>query len=99
MSKDLESRIKALEDRLTPPPDKMSTMKASNRLKQYLVDLEKGTQEDAVWWLIDEAEKVPGLEKRIRELDDEIELQYCKLLRYCEKIDELEKRKVNENDQ
>jgi len=69
---DLEARIKALEEKLTPPPDKMSTMKASNKLKQYLVALKKGTQEDAVWWLIGEAEKVPLLEKRIRELEEEI---------------------------
>jgi len=68
---DLEARIKALEEKLTPPPDKMSTMKASNKLKQYLVALKKGTQEDAVWWLIEEAEKVPLLEKRIRELEEE----------------------------
>ena len=72
MSKDLESRIKALEEKLTPPPDKMSTMKASNKLKQHLVALKKGTQEDAVWWLIEEAEKVPLLEKRIRELEEVI---------------------------
>ena len=70
MTKDIESRIKALEDKLTPPPDKMSTMKASNKLKQRLVALKKGTQEDAVWWLIEEAEKVPLLEKRIRELKE-----------------------------
>ena len=69
---DLEARIKALEEKLTPHPDKMSTMKASNKLKQYLVNLKKGTQEDTVWWLIEEAEKVPVLEKRIKELEDEI---------------------------
>lgn len=69
MTEDLESRIKALEDKLTPPQDKMSTMKASNKLKQRLVALKKGTQEDAVWWLIEEAEKVPVLEARIKELE------------------------------
>jgi len=69
MTKDIESRIKALEEKLTPPPDKMSTMKASNQLKQYLVNLKKGTQEDAVWWVIVEAEKVPVLEARIKELE------------------------------
>ena len=72
MTEDLESRIKALEDKLTPPQDKMSTMKASNKLKQRLVALKEGTQEDAVWWFIEEAEKVPLLEKRIRELEEEI---------------------------
>ncbi len=68
---DLESRIKALEEKFTLPPDKMSTMKASNRLKLTLKYLEKGTQEDAVWWLVEEAEKVPDLEKRIKELEEE----------------------------
>ena len=71
MEDDLESRIKAIEDQLTPDPDKISTIKASNRLKLVLKDLEKGTQEDAVWWLVEEAEKVPGLEKRIEELEEE----------------------------
>lgn len=75
MTEDLESRIKALEDKLIPPLDildRVSTMKATNRLKLHLVKLKKGTQEDAVWWLIEEAEKVPVLEKRIKELEEEI---------------------------
>lgn len=80
---DLEARIKAIEDKLTPPLDildRVSTMKASNRLKLYLVMLKKGTQEDAVWWLIGEAEKVPALEneismlkRRVQELEGENE--------------------------
>jgi len=71
MTEDLEARIKALEEQLIPNPDKMSTMKATNRLKQYLDSLKKGTQEEAVWWLIDEAEKVPELEARVKELENE----------------------------
>ena len=71
MTENLEARVKALEEKLTLPLDKMSTMKASNRLKRELNDLNKGTQEDAVWWLIVEAEKVPVLEKRIKELEKE----------------------------
>jgi len=72
---DLEARIKAIEEKLTPSPGKMSTMKASNRLKQTLDKMkgEKESQEDVVWKLIDQAAKVPGLEFRIKELENEIE--------------------------
>jgi chromosome segregation ATPase len=70
MTDDLEARIKALEEKLTPQPDKMSSMKATNRLKQYLDDRkgEKESQEDVVWRIIEQAEKVPSLEKEIGEL-------------------------------
>jgi len=75
MTEDLESRIKALEEKLTPSPEKMSTMKATNRLKQTLDKMkgDKETQEDAVWKLIEQAQKVPTLEKRIHELEAEVQ--------------------------
>jgi|GEM_PF-5480392 len=55
MSEDLESRIKALEEKLTPSPDKVSSMKATNSLKAALKQFkenDKSTDEDAVWYLI-----------------------------------------------
>jgi len=54
MTEDLEARIKALEEQLIPNPDKISTMKATNRLKQKLDELKKDkeSQEDVVWKLI-----------------------------------------------
>lgn len=56
MTGDLESRVKAIEDQLIPDPDKMSTMKASNRLKQYLDDHKIGneSQQDVMCRLIHE---------------------------------------------
>lgn len=72
---DLEARIKALEEKLTPDPLKISTMKASNLLKQYLDEnkIERESQEDVMWRIIEQAERVPELEKRIQELEDENE--------------------------
>jgi len=72
---DLEARIKALEDKLTPPPDKMSTMKATARLKQTIDKMkeEKESQEDVVWRILEQAEKVPELEKENKELRKRIE--------------------------
>ena len=32
-------------------------------------------------------------------VQEDEELEYCQLLRYCEKIDKLEKRKENENNE
>jgi predicted nucleic acid-binding Zn-ribbon protein len=85
MSEDLEARIKALEEKLYNDPDKMSTMKATNRLKQA-IDSMKGdreSQEDVVWRIIEKAERVPYLEKYI----DELKVRINKLER---KIEELE---------
>jgi len=65
MNEDYEARLKALEEQLTPNPDKISSMKASNRLKKALDDLKQGTQEGAVWYLFDEIER---LEKENLEL-------------------------------
>jgi len=65
MSEDIEARIKALEEKLNPSPDKVSSMKATNRLKQTLDEMKEDgeTQEDVVWKVIREALKVPDLEK------------------------------------
>ncbi len=83
MSEDLEARIKALEEQLTPNLDKMSTMKATNRLKKALDELKQGTQEGGVWYLFDEVEKLDKeileLKKRIKELEEIVENEYGKM--------------------
>lgn len=63
---DLESRIKAIEDRLYPNPEKISSIQASNQLKYTLNDKKeepKETHESVIWRIIAQAEKVPELEK------------------------------------
>ncbi|MDD4588898.1 MAG: hypothetical protein PHG06_00515 [Parabacteroides sp.] len=72
MTDDLESRVKAIEDQLTPDPDKISTMKASNRLKQYLDDHKIGneSQQDVIMRIVCRNE---FLETRVKSLESEIE--------------------------
>lgn len=63
MTEELEARIKAIEDKFVLPQNKMSTMRASSNLKDVLDDMKEGSesQEDVVWRIIGEAEKVPLL--------------------------------------
>ena len=73
MTKELEARIKAIEDKFVLPPNKMSTMRASSNLKDVLDDMKEGSesQEDVVWRVIGEAEKVPILFDKNAALENE----------------------------
>jgi len=70
MTQNLEARLKAIEDMFIQPTVKMSTMKAPSDLKDIIDEMKEGTetQADVMWRMIEEAEKVPVLEKENAEL-------------------------------
>lgn len=79
MTEDLEARIKALEEKLSQSKyPKVSSIQASGELKEKLDTFRdsdvvtKETFEGIVWKIIDQAERVPSLEKEISSLEDKL---------------------------
>lgn len=77
MSEDPQEQIQALREELDqlkaelqPKPAKTSSMQVSGELKEHIkwIQIEGEKQEDVIWRVIKEAEKVPELEKEIEDL-------------------------------
>ena len=66
----LREELDQLKAELQPKPAKTSSMQASGELKEHIkgMQMEGEKQEDVIWRVIKQAEKVPELEKEIAEL-------------------------------
>ena len=81
MEHDLESRVKAIEAQLTPDPDKISTMKASNRVKRVLDNKKIGneSQQDVIMRIVDRNEFLEARVEFLEARDESLEVENQKL--------------------